>query len=260
HLGFARAARNCPLHASDDEVRPLYRQALYALILPGGDKNWKSKGPGGHDLRELVLERFLAALDRHWGDDYDRYDNWLSGPNSNFELQIAQQKGARGGPLDRQIVRRVLQDLGWEAYPYVAGCLEAIMHVFHRLLPEPLTASEMRRFERMHFKQPYFGDLPFILFAQRFPFLDSILAQIWEEGPDPGNLGVLYRLLAYYGEMAVKRRETDRIMKARRAPGGGGYRLECPMHAEMAPREQAVADQGAEADLAAPDDPPPEFV
>src|SRR5262249_35553021 len=97
----------------------------------------------------------------------------------------------------------------------------------------PLTEAEQQRFEGMHFRQPYFGHMPFVLFADRFPFLHSVLFSIWEEGPDPTNLAVLYRLLDYYREMAVHRRAADQLRKARTKPAGQGQHLECAVTPEF---------------------------
>src|SRR5262249_4072795 len=51
------------------------------------------------------------------------------------------------------------------------------------------------------------------------------------EGPDQETVAVMYRLLAYYGEMAPARRETDRQVKEKRAGQGGPGKLpvECSL-------------------------------
>jgi hypothetical protein len=245
HYGLVRAARRYPLPIGEDDVPSLIRRSLYDTILPNEDLEWRSNGPAGHNLRDLILERSLAALERHWGNESAEFNDWFSGPHNSFERQIFQRKRAPGGKLDRELVRRVLQDLGWDAYAYVSGCIIAFMDIFSDLISPPLTEPEKQRFHRMHLRQPYFGNFPFVLVAERFPYLNSILFGIWENGADHENLAVLYRLLAYYPEMAANRRATDRLRNERKKPGGKGYTLECSVNPESF-EKTAGREQGRE--------------
>src|SRR5262249_23928344 len=119
--GLLRAARLDPLEVREEEVPGLIRQALYESIpvdaLPNSSSNGRT-----HDPRDAVIERSLEALERHLGDK-TKFDAWFSGPKNSFVRQVAQQKQAPGGQMERDLVRRVLQDLGWDAYRYVGDCL-----------------------------------------------------------------------------------------------------------------------------------------
>jgi hypothetical protein len=254
HYGLVRAARLNPLDIPERDVRPLIRQALFESILLNDESAKAGNGSSEAVAREAVIERSLGAVQRHLGDRQAEYDNWFAGPKSSFIHQIAQQKRASGGPLARELVRRILLDLGWQAYDYVGDCLHAMMRVFQRLVPEPLTELEGQRFARMHLKQPCFGQLPLVLFHERFPFLRSILTTACEDPADREAVTILYRLLHYYGEMATKRRATDRLMKARKDARGHGYQGECSLNAEFDPQDSK--GEGAEAASETGEDPP----
>ena len=130
-------------------------------------------------------------------------------------------------------MRRMLQDLGWDSYSYVADCLHVMMYVFQRLLPEPLTEAERLRFEQMYVKQSHFGQLPLALLVERFGFLKGVLWDIEETPSNRDAIRVFYRLLGYYGEMASIRRTSDRRIKARKAARlDHGYAGERPLNPE----------------------------
>jgi len=80
----------------------------------------------------------------------------------------------------------------------------------------PLNDEEKRLFEHMHECQPYYGDLPAALLAERMSFLRQAVLAIWDEPHNPQHVGVLHRLLACYAEMAATRRQADRESKKRR--------------------------------------------
>src|SRR5262249_51367611 len=137
--GLLRAARRNPLRAAPDEVPGLVRMALYEV-------------PAGPDLdpatRELVGERALRAMWPHLAEPAAKFAPWFWGPKNPFAPQIAKKKTATGGALDLAVTRRGLLDEGWLAYKYVAGCVDAMLHLFRRLLPEPLNEAENRAYER----------------------------------------------------------------------------------------------------------------
>jgi hypothetical protein len=227
HYGLVRAARMNPLRLRDEEVPSLIRMALYkAAELPA------SLDPA---VLEVVVDRVLQAVNRHLGDKSAKFDLWFSGPHSSLVPQIANKKFAPGGVLDRNVVRRALLELGWDSYRYVADCVHTMMWVFQRLLPEPLTVAERRFFEQVYLMQPHFGQMPFILLAERFPFLKGILWQIWKGPGDPNAVPIMNRLLFYYGEIAAARRAADRQVKAKRAGQGetGKLTIECPLHPQI---------------------------
>src|SRR5262249_27355201 len=144
--------------------------------------------PSPNDLtderREAVLDRSLEALERHLGDGAAEFDAWFAGPKNSLVRQLAQQKRAPGGQLERNLVRRMLQDLGWASYCSVADGVTVMMSVFQGPPPEPLTEAERLRFEQTYFKQSHFGQLPLVLLVERFGFLKSVL---WDIGETPSN-------------------------------------------------------------------------
>jgi hypothetical protein len=221
--GLLAAARRNPLHLKDEEVAPLVRMALYESI------PWDGDGDEGTEpaLFRFVVQRALTAVQQpaHLSQPADAFMAWFAGPKNSFVRQVASRRLRPGGVLDRALVRRALQDLGWRAYAYVAGCLHAQLWLFERLFPEPLGAGEARWFGQMHLPQPYLGNLPAALLSDRLPFLGGALWEVWESAGAPGPVAVLHRLLDYYAEMASARRATDRRVQQRRAgprrPGGG---------------------------------------
>ena len=50
---------------------------------------------------------------------------------------------------------------------------------------------------------------------QRFPFLRVAVLEIMGDPDDRGRAGVLLRMLAYYAEMAERRRKADQPYKRR---------------------------------------------
>jgi hypothetical protein len=238
--GLVAAARRNPLYLRPQEVLPLVRMALYESV-PVDE-------PLGQELLGLVLERTLAAVQGHLTEPANEFNAWFSGPKNSFVQQIARRKLLPGGVLDRDLVRRALLKLGWQAYSYVADCIHAMMWVFQHLLSEPLSATEAAWFEQMHLEQFHFGNLPLVLLVERFRLVKDVLWEIWQGPCDPGPVAVLHRLLSYYAEMASARRATDRTVKQRR-PGKQqpGHRtpLTVPLEA-LVPAEDEDATAGGE--------------
>jgi len=120
-----------------------------------------------------------------------------------------------GGPIAREVVRRSLLDLVFDAFTYVGDCVCLQMQALLQALPLPLAERERSLFEALYFKQDYLGGLPLILLRDRFPFLKEAILDIFAAPGDPGPVGVLLRLLQYYEEMDSARREVDRGLKRR---------------------------------------------
>jgi hypothetical protein len=250
--GLARAARLDPLYIEDREVPDLLRTALYETIeLPE---------PLDAATREAVLERALEALHDHLEDPTPKFNAWFFGHHSSFVQQLAKQKRATGGVLGRDVVRRALLDLGWDAYTYVGDCVLMMMLAFQRRLPVPLTEAERRPFEQVYLKQPHFGQIPFVLLVERYGFLRGALWDFWER-PGRDLIAETHRLLAYYGEMAANRRAVDRRVKAKRAGRGGPGRVpvECALDSEVVPpangEKAGPLGEGSEDGTEPPDDP-----
>jgi hypothetical protein len=204
-LGFTQAAERDPLRAAAHEVPGLVRAALYERCC-----SKKEIQPG---VREDVIQRFGRVIGPHLKEPPGQFDQVLLGRKNNIIGQIARR--TRHGPaLDREVVRQVLLDLGWEAYAHVAAGLEAMMGAFRAALPEPLTAEERNCFGQLYLKQPHFGDLPFVLLVERFGFLEPVVWRLWADPQDREAVGALHRLLSYYSDIAPRRRSVDRVMKA----------------------------------------------
>jgi hypothetical protein len=215
--GLIDAARSATgPEVAPGEVAALIRCALYdAGPLDAGQ-------PPGVMTVELVRERLHRALGPHLGDDKAEFSAWFLGPKNSLVEQICKGTRASPGRLDRQVVKRVLQDLGWQAYGYVADCILVMMWAFGRVLPAPLTEAERRCFEGVYFRQPHFGGLPLVLLAERMAWLGPVVWQLWESPSDGEEVRVLHRLLAYYAAMARTRREIDQKLKQKSGDGSAG--------------------------------------
>ena len=139
------------------------------------------------------------------------------GPNNSLVKQIAQQKSKEGGRLHREDVRQVLLHLGMQAYEYLGPCIHALMRTIKNSIPQPLNEQEKRLFEHMHEIQPYYGNLPATMLADRMEDIQRAVLAIWHEPHDQGHVRVLHRLLYYYEEMSRNRRMADLQSKKRRA-------------------------------------------
>jgi hypothetical protein len=204
--GLLRAAKRNPLRLDPRAAQDFIRAALYQPL---------ECAPPDARTAEQVVGRTLAAMQPRMSDNSSDFDRWFWGPKNSLLRQIAKQKKSPGGAMDRATVRQVLVDQGWQGCDYVADCLHAMLHTFRRLLPTPLTERENQIFERMHLKQPMFGDLPLMMLGDRFHLLAPILEDVWVEPDNAEAVAVMYRLLDYYGEMATARRAADRLVKAR---------------------------------------------
>lgn len=251
HYGLVAAARLNPSYVRDQEVLPLVRMALYESI------PWDEKEIRKPTVLRYVIQRALTAVQEpeHLEEPAAAFTTWFAGPKNSFVQQIARRKLRLGGILDLRLVRWALQELGWQAYSHLAGCIHAQMWLFRRLFPAPLSADELRWFEQMLCPQPCFGNLPLVLLVERFPFLHSVLWEIWENPGEPEPIAVLHRLLAYYAEMASTRRNIDRRVQQRRDDmrlGGGRVPLIGPLPPESADDDSDEAgpdEAGGEDDM-----------
>jgi hypothetical protein len=207
HYGLVEAARLNPLPVAEERVPSLVRSALFNID-PVEELD--------RDLLDVVTERVLVALDRHLGDETEPFNKWFLGPHSSLVQQIAKQERSRGGRLGQGEVRKALLHVGWQAYDFASNAIHAQMRTFQNALPERLTGRERLLFEHMHLRQPYLGNLPLALLAERFGILKGVLWELWEGLPGLGLVPVLHRLLDYYGTMAARRREVDRLIKSGR--------------------------------------------
>jgi hypothetical protein len=217
HHGLVAAARRNPLRIQAGEVSSLVKFALFDPTQLTGQK------PDPQTV-EFVFERTVAAVvSNHFDDDAERFRAWFSGPKNSLLFQITQQKTQPGGQLDRGEVRRALLELAWDAFTYVAQCIDAQLRIFLRIIAEDLGAVENRLFQQMHLQQPHFGDLPLVLLVERFPFLKAVIWEIWQDPADSEAIGTLHRLLDYYRQMTTCRREADRtVKKVRHSPNKHG--------------------------------------
>ena len=202
--GFFEAAQLNPLALEDGAVPSLVHQLLYD----------SGEGPSvPSDIQEIVEDRLLAAIRRHRDDSDKQFQSWFSGPKNSLPKQIAEQPSSRGGRLEIRIVRRALLALGWRSYQHLSGAVHALMRVIGNAAA--LNDEERRLFEQMHERQPYFGNMPAVLLAERLSFLKPAIASIWDEPSDRRHIQVLHRMMHYYAEMVERRRQADRRTKQR---------------------------------------------
>jgi hypothetical protein len=228
--GLLCAARRNPLCLQPSDVLPLVRSALYE---PSGGENISSS------TREAVIERVLMAIERQRDRDAEEFERWFQGPKNSFIGQIAKTQRSLGEVLERDTIRQVLFDESWLAYQAVADCVHTANYMVRRLITVPMNEFENRVFERMHMKQPCFGNLPSFILAERFPQLRPILTSVWEDEDNSKAMAIMHRLLAYYAEMATARRDADRLIKSRK--DGEKGRATKPVEVELPSAELNAA-------------------
>jgi len=206
---FAAAMKN-PLQVSNpQEIESLLRLALYDI----------PQDAECHDeMKEWIEDQILAAIELHMDDTQEKFNQWFSSSSNTFIKQIAKKKCPHG-TLTNDMVRKVLLDLGWQAYAYMAGCLNTQMKCFQNAMPEPLSGKEREIFEMIYLQQEYFNNLPLVLLQERIPFLKWPMLSVLSGRNDFAFVGTLHRLLYYYSSMIDSRRRADLLAK--------NYSLEC---------------------------------
>jgi hypothetical protein len=206
-FGLYESARLDPLEVESDRVRNL---VLGALFDTDGHRD-----PPSQEIIDIVTERLLEAIHRHLADPREAFESWFFGSDNTLIRQIAKQRKKPGGAIPHEDVRRTLLHLGIRAYDYLGACIHALMRTIKNSIPEPLNEQEKRIFEHMHETQPYYGNLPVALLAERMEEIQQAVAAIWTEPENPEHIRVLHRLLHYYDEMAQLRRQADVRSKQR---------------------------------------------
>lgn len=173
-----------------------------------------------------VEERLLAAIERHDQKDGEKFWGWLFGDLDNVVHAIAKQKKG-GGPIPRPAVRSALLDLTFRSFHHVGAGVAEQFHAFAAALPAPLTEAERRFFDVLYTPSPYWGGLPLVLLRDRLPFLREAIFDLLERPADEHAVGVVLRLLDWYGQMARRRRIADReakrpLLVAKEASGSDG--------------------------------------
>jgi hypothetical protein len=173
-------------------------------------------GPAQEPIDEMqvqrVWSRLVDALDRHLGDDTETFNRWFFGNVDNLVHQIAKKRHP-GGPIDREVVRQALLELVFRAYKYYGDAVHELMADFSTALPKRLSGNEKIYFNALYQRQPAFGGLPLVLLRDRFEFLRASILGILDVPNDARRRGVLLRLLHYYGQMVINKREGDRRYK-----------------------------------------------
>ena len=207
--GLLVAARLDPIEPSsltESEALGLIKMALFDFGMVAGKV--------AETERHMVTGRLLTAIEKHQDDDTETFSRWFFEGRDNIVHQIAKQRKS-GGPMPREVVRRALLGLVFDAYVYVGECVSLQMQAFLQALPIPLNDEERAGFEAMYFKQLYFGGLPLVMLRERFAFLCEGILDVMDDPGDSERVGVLLRLIHYYSEMATLRRDVDREYKRR---------------------------------------------
>jgi hypothetical protein len=211
-LELARQGKN---RVDDEDVPRLIRNSLF-------DSPFETAID--EDFLQLVYDRVGDAFLKHTEGSAEAFNKWYLGPKNSFVRQIAQGKRKEGGDLDRDRVNHALLELGWRAYPYIAGCISHQMQAVRESMPEPLSPIERRIFAEMHLPQPHFGGLPLILLGGRIGFARIALRAICDHPGERGPVEAFHRLLQTYAMMIGERRESDR---ERKRPRGAPLHQEC---------------------------------
>lgn len=191
---------------TDQPSSNLVRQALYS----SGSEEELSE-----DKRQWIEERIWEALDKHFEDDLQKYDQWLLGRGNTFVKQIC-RKNCPHGPVTPSQVQNVLLDLGWKSYELVSQCVDFQMKVFVSSLETPLTQQELKLFQAMYFQQHYFENIPLCMMIEVLPLLRPAICDYWQE--ESINFENIVRLLLKtYAIMISTRQDVDRRVKQRKA-------------------------------------------
>ena len=153
-------------------------------------------------------------MDRHLDDSREEFRRWFFESVDNIVHQVAKQKKI-AMVATRQVVGGVLCGLAFDSFRYVGQCVNAAMSAFRMAMPDPLSVDEERLFDFLYSSHSWLGDLPVILLRPRFHQLREILIEMMADPEDTQLIGVLQRLLVYYGEMAAARRRADSDYKHR---------------------------------------------
>jgi hypothetical protein len=202
--GLYLAAGRNPIDSRDvspEQARSLVFQGLFDLG-PAPD-------PVDPTTRHEVADRLATWLGKHLQDDTATFDRKFYRGRENVILAIAKQKKGPG-PIARELVRQALLDLVFQSYRYLGDCIHLQMRDFARALPVPLDPAEQSCFGAIYERQADLGGLPLILLRDRFSFLKDAVLAILEHPDNRHHLGVLLRMLGYYGVMVAQRRRADR--------------------------------------------------
>jgi hypothetical protein len=207
--GLLEAARINPIRhgeLSSDGSAAVVRLALF----DGNDDVTKVDPQVG----DLIKDRILNAVDRHLDESREEFRHWFFESVDNIVHQVAKQKKI-AKVATRQLVGRVLCDLAFDSFRYVGQCVHVAMRAFRGAMPNPLSVDEERLFDFLYSCHSWLADLPVILLRPRFHQLREILIEMMTNPEDTQLIGVLQRLLVYYGEMAAARRRADRDYRRR---------------------------------------------
>lgn len=248
HCGLFAAARRCPLTVPPDQIEGLIRASLFQS---------GASSEIDETTKDQIEERVSRAVHQHLNVGTNtEFMNWLSGGTSSFVKQLADQKKAPGGRIAQQVVRDVLLELGWQAYHYMAGCFSLQAQAFKQAIPDPLSASEQARFDRIFLPHPALGNFPLLMIRQRITAFNQAFLVYWETG-DETMIPVFHQLLNFYAFMSNERRNGDRrgqqISRAQRLPGG--YRTIGSFEEDLGNETWRVQDHTVDAEEANGTDP-----
>jgi hypothetical protein len=211
-LGLSAAARRNPLYLdSRAEVEVLVRLSLYRPISHDGDAI--------KAVTDAVARRAARAYSRHLHLSAREIQAWMD--SSNFVTTLMHQKRTLGRSVPRDVIRQVLQNLGWRTYHHLARRVEQAMRCIQDMMSEEFTPDESALFQQLHYRQSHFGGLPFYMLAERYWLLEPVIHDVFHNPSDREALAVMHRLLSFYEVMASQRRLTDRVVQqARSRPEG----------------------------------------
>jgi hypothetical protein len=207
-IGLLLRARQDPLKLPPGVEKRILRRALFDLDL---DDNAVEKA-----LEHPFVPRFLGALEKHIGDSAPDFDKWFTSESNHSFKHLAQQKKAQGEPCDPDEAKKVMLALVWQAFTHVGNCLHTFMAVLKHKIKD-IAPTEASQFDRLWLRQPVFGDLPIILFRERFQTIVPALVDWFNDPAIELDSGIVYRLLQTYSALVDVRREADRRSKDTKA-------------------------------------------
>ena len=230
--GLLLAAQRNPLPAeglSEVQAAALVRMALFDFD--------PTDRPVGEVKMSAVDGRFVDAIEKHSRVPFPAFKKWLFEDLPNIVHAISKRKQG-GVKLTRKDVRSGLLDLTFRSFRYVGDCVHVFTRAFAAALPEPLSGREKQWFDALFARRPWWGGLPLVLLRDRLDYLGRACADLYEKPDDPTAIGVVLRLLDWYGQMARDRRRADTDRKKRGRTKVVTYNENDPAAVSPAPKGQ----------------------
>lgn len=206
------AARAHPLPLPGDPAERLraFRRALFAdppAPFPGDEMI--------ADLQNAFFEVYHGRVNRRPDETAADFLAWAGTGRHDNIRKLVLGKLTRAGSWSEEEIEAGLEEMWWRSVRYAGAALShaAAYWLFESAPLGELTPRERALFRLMYFCGPACGGPPLAMLHDRFTLLAPWLADLWCE-PDTPRMDVLFTLLAYYADMARRRRAADGLGSA----------------------------------------------